>query len=644
MISYKTWMADTPEIHNKRLKHICLPATHYSGTASLRREFTPNPSPELKQTMKMVKTIRNDLEKVPHIGNLINPSTWVHDEVTATIKDLARTTTKSVGEQLEMGIRSFDFRILYHKSDRSFYTYHGLIGNKFTKILDEIEAFLASTEKELLYICFGHWEGFDNNFDEFSSLVKEKLGRFAYKRECNEEGIITNNPFEKKLKNILNQDGLFSSRVILVNEKSEDAIFWPSSYNPSKPNKEEQAVVGSFTASSKKSTVIKEQKKQFQYAKEHKLPFALCLNLTPSNEEAAAIVLAQLSTSLDTLGASIASNPLYWPTAARLECMARELSVYKEELSYNSLEALSVKMNKKLSKILNEFQAVEKTNQINFIFTDYFENSSLVDLAIAYNKATTRYIKSLDATVTRQKFYESGFTAPKAHERVYSKYFTASQSRYICWELNLSFPKAKKDKKFSIEARYYNEQGEFIAKQVKNAQIKKGWCHMWSSRGWGNKYPGYFWKAGQYYVELWVEGEKISSASFYIKEEIEALDAFIKDLRFYESAYDAPQKAYRSYNQRFTKEQSRYICWELNLEFIQAPRREDFTLEAIYYNPKGEELCRMVRDTHIKQGWNHSWHSRGWGFDETGKWESGEYQVELLCNQEAITKSSFIIE
>src|SRR5436305_13216302 len=41
-VSYKTWMGDNTALHTKKLRYICLPVTHDSGTCELGKQLTPD--------------------------------------------------------------------------------------------------------------------------------------------------------------------------------------------------------------------------------------------------------------------------------------------------------------------------------------------------------------------------------------------------------------------------------------------------------------------------------------------------------------------------------------------------------------------------------------------------------------------------
>jgi hypothetical protein len=62
-----------------------------------------------------------------------------------------------------------------------------------------------------------------------------------------------------------------------------------------------------------------------------------------------------------------------------------------------------------------------------------------------------------------------------------------------------------------------------------------------------------------------------------------AFNPQVTGLQFYESGYDGLPRDQRVYAERFASETSRYINWELNLEYPAPGLRVDFQITAVYY-------------------------------------------------------------
>ena len=119
------------------------------------------------------------------------------------------------------------------------------------------------------------------------------------------------------------------------------------------------------------------------------------------------------------------------------------------------------------------------------------------------------------ASVEELKFFESGYGAPKLGERVYATRFDHKTTRFLNWELNLQCPKTTARYPLSINAMWYNPDGSLMHDQKMETAAEAGWTEPVFNfgRGWAD--PGN-WKEGTYRVDLYVLGNKITSASFEI--------------------------------------------------------------------------------------------------------------------------------
>ena len=123
--------------------------------------------------------------------------------------------------------------------------------------------------------------------------------------------------------------------------------------------------------------------------------------------------------------------------------------------------------------------------------------------------------------------------------------------------------------------------------------------------------------------------------------DIPSLSATVTKLRFFESGYDLPAYEDREYKTRFPKSSSRYINWELNLKHPLPERRLDFTINAVWYNPEGNEYTRQRKESSLKPTWETSWYTLGFGWQESGNWKPGSYRVDLFIEGEKIASGSF---
>jgi serine/threonine protein kinase len=125
--------------------------------------------------------------------------------------------------------------------------------------------------------------------------------------------------------------------------------------------------------------------------------------------------------------------------------------------------------------------------------------------------------------------------------------------------------------------------------------------------------------------------------------DIPSLRATVTELRFFEGGYDMPPRDARQYGTRFAQAEARYIDYELNLEFPAPGRPVDFEVMAVYYGPDGTELDRFSAEYRLEADWTTSWHAKGWGWDDPGKWSTGAHRVELYVDDALIASGTFEI-
>lgn len=127
-----------PEVATIPLKNLILPGTHDSATSTITAssKFAREQDPP------------HELNWLRYLG--------VGFIVSGIAAKWSKAQGKSLGEQLNLGIRYFDMRVVYRESDRSFYSVHGLYGDHLDTILKEVQDFLAKNPKEVILLDFNH--------------------------------------------------------------------------------------------------------------------------------------------------------------------------------------------------------------------------------------------------------------------------------------------------------------------------------------------------------------------------------------------------------------------------------------------------------------------------------------------------------
>jgi hypothetical protein len=119
----------------------------------------------------------------------------------------------------------------------------------------------------------------------------------------------------------------------------------------------------------------------------------------------------------------------------------------------------------------------------------------------------------------------------------------------------------------------------------------------------------------------------------------------VAPLQFFEGPHDKTlDKSQRVYRFSFDRRSTRSVYWELDLSYPQPNRRIEFKLDAYWYRPDGTELGRQTLDGYVQADWTTSWHTRGWGWVDTGHWASGTYRVDLYVAGTRVASGTFQIE
>jgi len=125
--------------------------------------------------------------------------------------------------------------------------------------------------------------------------------------------------------------------------------------------------------------------------------------------------------------------------------------------------------------------------------------------------------------------------------------------------------------------------------------------------------------------------------------DIQSLQANVSGLLFYESAREIPPLNERAYATEFAQSAARYVSWELRIDHPDPALRLDFRVSATYMDPKGNRLTEHHIDSHIEPGWTSSMHTSGFGYDDPGQWEIGQYRVDIVIDGRPVTSDFFSI-
>lgn len=200
------WMQNLPmNIKEREINKIILPGTHDSGAYKVMFDVELGSSIELGNTVDKLK----NMECVKNI-----------------IKSWTITQYNDIYNQLNNGIRLFDFRVAYNENDKSYYISHTFACVKLETILSDIAKFMNECGEEVLVLLFKpDWNNREKmtteRNDEVIRIINNKLGDYLCFRTADNKFM--------KYNEMVNDD----ERVIIYYETKNSKNYnflWPRSY------------------------------------------------------------------------------------------------------------------------------------------------------------------------------------------------------------------------------------------------------------------------------------------------------------------------------------------------------------------------------------------------------------------------------
>jgi hypothetical protein len=105
---------------------------------------------------------------------------------------------------------------------------------------------------------------------------------------------------------------------------------------------------------------------------------------------------------------------------------------------------------------------------------------------------------------------------PAPITRRYTDRFFASGTRYVCWEIDLSYNARTTPGNFAVEAIWYGPDGAVKTRQTVDVRMNAGWSGSNHASGWGSD-NGHSFSAGQYRVDFLVSGQIVARGTFAVE-------------------------------------------------------------------------------------------------------------------------------
>lgn len=130
---------------------------------------------------------------------------------------------------------------------------------------------------------------------------------------------------------------------------------------------------------------------------------------------------------------------------------------------------------------------------------------------------------------------------------------------------------------------------------------------------------------------------------------ISSIRAKVTGIRFFEGGYEGVAIGSRTFATRFARKKTRYVYWELGLEsdyVVIGFEPRHFAIEAVWFDPYGQEVFRSTKKSYIQSEWKNSFHTSGYGWRDisSANWSPGTYRVDLYLDDRKIAGGEFVIQ
>ncbi len=207
-------------------------------------------------------------------------------------------------------------------------------------------------------------------------------------------------------------------------------------------------------------------------------------------------------------------------------------------------------------------------------------------------------------------FFESGSYSVMKPKRVYATRFANIGTRYVTYEVTLQYPESKDEGKVVLESRWVKPDGAPETKQDQLLILPAGTTTGSWAYGWGTQEGGYF-HPGTYTVDFYLADKKAGRGKFEVYEGeappsgyIQSVDATVASVLFYESGTARVVKEQRRYQTQFSRATTRYLHWEMNLNFPRPAAHTTFTIHELWRRPDGNLENQGDVATYIEPFWD----------------------------------------
>ncbi|MCD4832773.1 MAG: ankyrin repeat domain-containing protein [Bacteroidales bacterium] len=140
----------------------------------------------------------------------------------------------------------------------------------------------------------------------------------------------------------------------------------------------------------------------------------------------------------------------------------------------------------------------------------------------------------------------------------------------------------------------------------------------------------------------WLNSNKISVPTLSGSDSI--TNMYVSNIKFYESSDQITPYNQREYKRIFASTNTRYLGYEVLLNYTLEESKKDFTLKAIWYKGNGKEIYTEFLNNYVDANWQSSFHTGLYGNVRYGAaWKPGLYYIDIYLNDQKMANAYFVV-
>ncbi|CAH1000281.1 Holliday junction ATP-dependent DNA helicase RuvB [Neolewinella maritima] len=248
----------------------------------------------------------------------------------------------------------------------------------------------------------------------------------------------------------------------------------------------------------------------------------------------------------------------------------------------------------------------------------------------------------------------------KKYRQVFDRYETA----YIYAELSV-FNKRFDESDWSLRVnlkcyRVREKEKSEVCSLTVDKEVSKFDAVVHLREGWGNQKKGTFWKAGTYFWEAYIDGQRVGSKYFYIIQSQNGppdaddnpgpgkpriCDDYLEltSVKLYEGPYDDVTVDDRVYLKAFASQDTRYVYLELEFRNKQTEYPWQLELFTKFVNESRELKGHIARLQQVDAGQEIIKLTAGWGAANPNLWRENAYTADIIFLDSLLVSVPFTV-